>query len=267
MIVTMKTQQLPNGVNIVPLPAFTDNYIWCFSNSENCVVVDPGDASVVEAFCHTNGLELTAILITHHHADHTGGLPKLTSSWPNVKVYGPQNPSIKLLTDTLVDGDRIQIEDMNLEFDIIQLPGHTLDHIGFIGHGGILCGDTLFSAGCGRLFEGTPAQMLESLSKLAALPEQTLVWCTHEYTLANLEFAAAVEADNQDLQHYTKWAMQMREQDTPTLPSDIKTQKAINPFLRSHVAAVKQSAEKFAKQDLPNDLDVFAAVRQWKDDF
>lgn len=267
MIVIMNSPQLPNGIKVAPLPAFTDNYIWCFYDSESCVVVDPGDANVVKDFCHQHNLNLHAILITHHHADHTGGLPELTHSFPHVRVYGPQNPSIALITDRLIEGDRIQIERLALTFDVIEIPGHTLDHIGYIGHGGILCGDTLFSAGCGRLFEGTPAQMLTSLNKLAKLEDTTQVWCTHEYTLANLKFAQAVDPSNQDLLSYAQWATKMRAQNTPTLPSDIKTQKAINPFLRAHTSAVKQSAEHFSQQPLAGELEVFAAVRSWKDNF
>ena len=266
-MIAMKTETLPKGIKLLPLPAFTDNYIWCFYNQTHCVVVDPGDASVVENFCQSNQLTLAAILITHHHADHTGGLPSLTKKYQGVDVYGPQNPAIRLITQHLSENDTIHISDLDLTFDITELPGHTLDHIAYIGHGGVLCGDTLFSAGCGRLFEGSPQQMLASLTKLSELPESTQVWCTHEYTLANLEFAKAVEPNNHELQSYTHWAKQMRQQNTPTLPSDIKTQKAINPFMRADQPMVKQSAERFAERQLVNELEVFAAVRRWKDSF
>ena len=267
IIVVMHTQQLPSGVTLVPLPAFTDNYIWCFYDSTSCVVVDPGDANVVETFCRQQSLTLSAILITHHHADHTAGLPKLIRSFPDVKVYGPNNPSISLINSRVSEGDLISIESLALEFSVIEIPGHTLDHIGFIGHGGILCGDTLFSAGCGRLFEGTPTQMLTSLAKLTNLDDTTNVWCTHEYTLANLAFAQAVEPLNEDLQQYTRWAKDMRNQNIPTLPTNIKTQKAINPFLRAHTPSVKCAAEEFAQVALAGELEVFTTVRSWKDNF
>ena len=263
----MNTEFLPAGVQITPLPAFTDNYIWCFHNQMHCVVVDPGDAKVVESFCQQHGLTLAAILITHHHADHTGGLPQLTKTFSGIDVFGPCNPSIKLINQRLTEGQQIHIDTMDLTFDVIELPGHTLDHIAYIGHGGALCGDTLFSAGCGRLFEGSPRQMLHSLAKLRALPDSTQVWCTHEYTLANLAFASAVEPNNQAIVDYSQWAMQMREQDVPTLPTDIKTQKAINPFLRADYPAVRQSAEAFAEKELSSEEAVFAAVRRWKDNF
>ena len=226
----MHTQHLPTGVTLVPLPAFTDNYIWCFYDSTSCVVVDPGDASVVETFCRQQSLTLSAILITHHHADHTAGLPKLTRSFPDVKVYGPNNPSISLINSRLSEGDLISIESLALEFSVIEIPGHTLDHIGFIGHGGILCGDTLFSAGCGRLFEGTPTQMLTSLAKLANLDDTTNVWCTHEYTLANLAFAQAVEPLNEDLQQYTRWAKDMRKPKYPYTPHEYQNSKSHKSF-------------------------------------
>ncbi|WP_100642915.1 hydroxyacylglutathione hydrolase [Alteromonas facilis] len=257
--------QLPEGVAITPIPAYTDNYIWAFFNTDYCVVVDPGDAQPVEAFCDEHSIELVAVLVTHHHADHTGGLAKLLQRWPSLRIIGPKNPNIKLLNEHVNEGCTVNIEQLQLQFTVLDLPGHTLDHIGFVGHGGVLCGDTLFSAGCGRLFEGTPTQMQHSLAKLSALPDTTKVWCTHEYTLANMTFAQQVEPQNQALQDRFAWAKQQREKQVPTLPSNIAVEKAINPFLRSHCSSVKASAEQHTGTELKDELAVFTAVRGWKD--
>ena len=267
MSVNRDSGQFPDNVQLTPLPAFDDNYIWCMHNEKNCVVVDPGDADVVIAFCNQHKLTPIAVLITHHHADHTGGLPKLRQHFEGVEVYGPTNTNIRLITSRLVEEQSITIDAMELSFDIIELPGHTLDHIAFIGHGGVFCGDTLFSAGCGRLFEGTPAQMMNSLGKLSSLPDDTQVWCTHEYTLANLAFANTVDESNKELQRYTDWAKKTRAKGLPTLPSDIKTQKAINPFLRANTMDVKRSSEAYTGKALDDELAVFTEVRRWKDNF
>ncbi|WP_100656881.1 hydroxyacylglutathione hydrolase [Alteromonas flava] len=258
---------LPTGVSITPIPAFVDNYIWCFYDDKRCVVVDPGDAKPVVTFCQQHQLELTAVLITHHHADHTGGLPELCKHWPGLRVIGPQNPKITHLNETVTENDSVEIKQLGLLFKVIEIPGHTLDHIGFIGHGGVLCGDTLFSAGCGRLFEGSPEQMRQSLAKLSALPDTTLVWCTHEYTLANMDFARAVEPNNAALMERLTWAQTQREADQPTLPSKISIEKAINPFLRSHSAEIQQSVQRHENRDVESELEVFTAVRAWKDNF
>ena len=231
------------------------------------MVVDPGDAKPVINYLKSNGLTLDTILITHHHADHTGGIQKLTNAFSELSVIGPKNQKIVGLTEQVSEGQTIAIDALDMKFEVIELPGHTLDHIAYVGHGGVFCGDTLFSAGCGRLFEGSPAQMMDSLSKLTALPDDTLVWCTHEYTLANLRFANAVEPNNATLQEYTRWAQDQRAHERPTLPSNIGEQKMINPFLRADSAEVKASASQYSEIQLDSELEVFTAVRRWKDNF
>ncbi|MBT0587397.1 hydroxyacylglutathione hydrolase [Alteromonas oceanisediminis] len=258
---------LPQNVTVTPLPAFTDNYIWCFEDQHRCIVVDPGDGQVVYDYCRTNNLNLEGILITHHHADHTGGLPLLKKHFPNTVVYGPKNPNIKLIDHRVSEGNKVSIDSLALQFEVIDVPGHTLDHIAFVGHGGVLCGDTLFSVGCGRLFEGTPKQMLASLQKLTALPGDTIVWCTHEYTLANIAFAQQVDPQNEALQEYHDWATSQREMQQPTLPTTIAKQREINPFLRAYADDVKANAQRHVQQELVDELAVFSAVRSWKDSF
>ncbi|MDM7860355.1 hydroxyacylglutathione hydrolase [Alteromonas sp. ASW11-36] len=263
----MSQLKLPDNVELTPVPAFTDNYIWTFFNASSCVVVDPGDAQPILDFCSQRNLILSAIIITHHHADHTGGIAKLCEEFPDIPVFGPNNSQIRGLTEHLGEGDSITIPALDLTFNVIEVPGHTLDHIAYIGHGGILCGDTLFSCGCGRLFEGTPAQMQQSLAKIMALPSNTQVWCTHEYTLANIDFALNVEPNNGDLQDYAQWARRQRANDLPTLPSSIGIQQRVNPFVRASSIEVKQTAEKNANQTLDDELAVFTAVRRWKDNY
>ncbi len=261
----MPQHQLPENVELTPVPAFTDNYIWTFYNASSCAVVDPGDATPILEFCAKQGLTLCAIIITHHHADHTGGIAKLCEQYPDIPVFGPNNPKIRGITQHLYEGESITIPELDLAFGVIEVPGHTLDHIAYIGHGGVLCGDTLFSCGCGRLFEGTPAQMQGSLNKIMTLPSNTQVWCTHEYTLANIDFALNVEPNNGDLQEYAQWAKKQRANDLPTLPSSIGIQQRVNPFVRASSDEVKQTAEKNANQALVDELAVFTAVRRWKD--
>lgn len=254
-------------ITVFPIPAFTDNYIWCISQLHKCVVVDPGDAQPVLDHCRQNQLTLSAILITHHHWDHTGGLSKLLENFPDIPVYGPAVGDIEYLSHKLAQGAELTLPDIDLHLSVLEVPGHTLDHIAYVSDIGLFCGDTLFSAGCGRLFEGTPKQMNQSLGKLMKLPDHLPVYCTHEYTLANLEFAQAVEPHNVALQNYTKWAKQQREQDFPTLPSTIGQEKAINPFLRTQEQAVVFNAQKHSGETLQDSDKVFAAIRGWKDNF
>lgn len=256
-----------SDLSVFPIPAFSDNYIWCISKADNCVVVDPGDAAPVIEHCKNQGLTLTAIIITHHHWDHTGGIETLLKRYPGISVYGPYNDGIKHLTQNLQQDDSIHLNKIELSLKVIEVPGHTLDHIAYLSDIGLFCGDTLFSAGCGRLFEGTPAQMNQSLKKLMQLPDELPVYCTHEYTLANLEFANAVEPENQNLQDYSNWAHQKRRENMPTLPSTIGQQKAINPFLRTDKAAVIASAKNHMGNTVNNSDQVFAAIRGWKDNF
>jgi hydroxyacylglutathione hydrolase len=254
-------------INIYPIPAFQDNYIWCLSRQGQCVVVDPGDAEPVLAHCTKQGLVLRDILITHHHWDHTNGVGPLLEHFPQANVFGPEYGTIEHLTQRLNEGDKVKLSSLGCEFEILSVPGHTLDHIAYYGDTGLFCGDTLFSAGCGRLFEGTPEQMYQSLQKLGKLPPQTAVYCTHEYTLANVAFALNVEPNNADLLDYKHWAERQRAQGESTLPSAVEQQLAINPFLRSDVKDVIVAAEQHVGRQLNDPVAVFTELRRWKDKF
>ena len=255
-------------MNLIALPAFTDNYLWLLHNGEQAVVIDPGDAVVVETALEMHSLQLQAILLTHHHADHTGGVDELRQA-TGCKVYGPAFEVLPEPVQRLSGGDVVQV--LGLSFSVMEVPGHTAGHIAyycneFNGAPLLFCGDTLFSGGCGRLFEGTPAQMLASLDSLAALPGNTRVCCAHEYTLSNLRFARAVEPDNQVLVTYEAQCIAWRAQGLPTLPSSIALEKQINPFLRSREPIVRQAALSQDPQ-ASSDVATFAALREWKNNF
>lgn len=255
-------------LNISPIPAFNDNYIWLISNGEHAAVVDPGDAAPVGRVLAERGLTLDAILITHHHRDHTGGVTALLAQWPEARLYAPAAEPMPAPGGlALQEGDRVQLAELGLELSVMAVPGHTLGHIAYHGQGLLFCGDTLFSGGCGRLFEGSPQQMHQSLSRLAALPDETRVYCTHEYTQANLAFCHAVEPNNPELKKYLQKVAKLRQQGIPTLPSSIGLEKAVNVFLRPHLAGVRAAARHHAMAALNEDVEVFAALRRWKDDF
>ncbi len=257
-------------LTITPIPAFSDNYIWTLydrTRGDGAVVVDPGDAAPVEAFLKEQSLRLSAILITHHHADHTGGIAALNEG-REIPVYGPAAESIAGVTHSLREGDSVAQSDVfDAPLRVIEVPGHTRGHIAYVGDGVVFCGDTLFAAGCGRLFEGTPAQMHASLAKLAALPDETNAYCTHEYTLSNLRFASAVEPNNPILQQRVFDESEKRARDEPTVPMTIAIEKATNPFLRTHVPEVIERANSFHGRPLENGVDVFAVIREWKNNF
>ncbi|MDC8830657.1 hydroxyacylglutathione hydrolase [Alteromonas gilva] len=263
----MPTNSFPAELTVTPIPAFDDNYIWCLHNEQYAVVVDPGKAEPVQAFCERHNLQLAAILITHHHHDHTGGISTLTSSVNDLPVIGPRGGHISGITKSVAQGDMVKLALINCEFSVLEVPGHTLDHIAFVGHNALFCGDTLFSVGCGRLFEGTPGQMHRSLNKIKRLPASTVIYCTHEYTQANVNFALAVEPENQALLQYNQWVKNTREQQLPTLPTQLSTQLEINPFLRCTSAAVKASVISHAGTELSDEIAVFTHLRQWKDNF
>ena len=255
-------------LKLIPLPAFSDNYLWVLHDGKQALVVDPGDAAPVLRLLAEQSLQLQSILVTHHHADHTGGVDELRDA-TGAKVFGPARESIPAPYESLSEGDTI--EAMGLEFQVLDVPGHTAGHIAFYtpamnGKPLLFCGDTLFSGGCGRLFEGTPQQMLTSLDKLAALPASTRVCCTHEYTLSNLRFALAVEPGNSDLIAYQARCVESRTAGLPTLPTSVAQELLINPFLRTRSAPVRAAAQHFdaAAQD---DIAIFAAIRQWKNQF
>lgn len=256
-------------MQLLPLPAFTDNYIWVLHDTQRALVVDPGEAVGVLVWLKQQGLQLDTILITHHHADHTGGVAALRQA-TGARVIGPTVEPMPEPLQRVDDGDVVSV--LGLPFEVIKVPGHTSGHIAFFcpnvaGAPLLFCGDTLFSGGCGRLFEGTPAQMLTSLDRLSALPDTTQVCCTHEYTLANLKFAQAVEPLNAELATYVARCQQLRAQNFPTLPSSIQVEKQINPFLRSREATVRQAAASHDPLASTDDVSVFATLRSWKNVF
>jgi len=255
--------------NVMPIPAFNDNYIWALTvpGSDKVAVVDPGDAEAVSRFLNENNLQLTTILITHHHHDHTGGVAQLCAEH-SVTVYGPANSPFEGITHKLRDGEQINL--MGLTLNIREVPGHTLDHISYYLAGDepqLFCGDTLFLAGCGRLFEGSAEQMHRAMEYFKHLPDSTQVYCTHEYSLANLAFAAAVEPTNNHIKEAIQHCTQLRQSGQPTLPTDIATEKQINPFLRYSEAPIRQSAEQFAGKPLTSEVAIFAMIREWKNQF
>ena len=255
---------------IIPLNAFSDNYIWLIANGADAIVVDPGQAAPVLQALAKRALKLTAILLTHHHQDHVGGVAELVSE-TGAMVYGPAGEVLPLCDVALVEGDVVTDSGMKLSLSVLDVPGHTAGHIAYAGEiagqAVLFCGDTLFAAGCGRLFEGTPAQMDESLAKLAALPPSTAVYCAHEYTLSNMRWARAVEPDNQALQAWQTRAEQQRAEGQPTLPSSIGQELSCNPFLRARQASVAQAAASWAERPLDTPVEVFAALREWKNNF
>ena len=253
-------------LEIVPLPAFKDNYIWTLRLGTNAAVVDPGEAGPVKAYLAREGLTLTAILATHHHPDHVGGIAELVAM-AKVPVFGPKGEPIPALTHPVGQGDNVEIPALQAEFSVLDIPGHTRAHVAYYGLESLFCGDTLFACGCGRVFEGTAEQMLASLSKLAALPDATKVYCGHEYTLANIKFARAVDPDNRLLAAREERATALRAAGRPTLPSTLGEERATNPFLRCAEPVVVESANKYLGSRAADPARVFAAIREWKNRF
>ena len=258
-------------LKIDALSAFTDNYIWMLQDPQRrlCAAVDPGEAGPVEKWLDTRpGWQLTDILITHHHHDHVGGVEQLKARYA-ATVHGPALEKIPARDEALVDGQRIRILDH--ELDVFEVPGHTSGHIAYFHddaqHPWLLSGDTLFAAGCGRLFEGTASQMFRSLQRLAALPASTKVYCTHEYTLSNLRFAQAVEPENPDIAERLEQVTRQREAKHFTLPSELSIEQATNPFLRCSEPSVIAAASRHADRSLETAEAVFAVLRGWKDSF
>jgi hydroxyacylglutathione hydrolase len=262
----------PNhAMNLIALPAFTDNYVWMLHDGRDAVVVDPGEAAPVIAALDAQALRLAGILITHHHGDHIGGVNALRPRLPAPdRVWGPARESMPQPCHPLQEGDVVEV--LGQRFEVLDVPGHTAGHIAFYcaaldGGGPLLfCGDTLFSAGCGRLFEGTPAQMHTSLSKLAALPGTTRVCCTHEYTLGNLRFALAAEPDNAAALAYRAWCEAERASGRPTLPSTVAREREVNPFLRCDQPALVAAAQRQGAT-ARDEVSTLAALREWKNRF
>jgi hydroxyacylglutathione hydrolase len=254
-------------IEITGVAAFDDNYIWMVKNptSSQVVAVDPGDETPVLAWLRQHGCQLSAILITHHHYDHVGGIAELRQAYPEVEVYGPANESIRGITQSLREGDRPQIAGLDARFRVLEVPGHTVGHIAYFGEGALFCGDTLFAAGCGRVFGGTFEQLSDSLQRIAALPGDTQIYCAHEYTLANLGFAEWVEPANPDLAVRIKREQEKRDAGAATVPSRLSDELLTNPFLRTNQQTVIKAAEDAVGLSLSTPREVFTALRQWKD--
>src|SRR5690606_2813310 len=259
-------------LRLYPIPAFNDNYIWLLEKNNQAVVVDPGQAKPVLNYVEQHDLRLEAILITHHHGDHVGGVDELRRVFPDATVYGPASERIPQRDVALKQDDVIHIEALSLQFQVLDIPGHTAGHIAYFCNDTptqplLFCGDTLFSAGCGRLFEGTPAQMSASLGKLSSLPPATLVCCAHEYTLSNLQWALEVEPSNPALQNRWKQAQAQRKEGLPTVPTTLATELETNPFIRTQHPAVMNAAQAYAGKPLNDAVNVFACLREWKNNF
>lgn len=251
-------------MKIDAIPAFSDNYIWLIPFGDHqAAVVDPGDAAPVIAALEQRRLQLAAILITHHHRDHIGGIGELLEYQPDTIVYGPANEAIPHLGRALREGDRVRLG--QFELTTLDVPGHTTGHIAFHGHGALFCGDTLFTAGCGRLFGGTARQLHDSLNKIKKLPINTLVYCAHEYTLSNLRFALTVEPNREQILERRLLTQAMRERGEPTVPSTLALELETNPFMRCQEQSVRQAAEAFCGRPLPEETEVFQVLRYWKD--
>jgi len=255
-------------IEIIPLPALKDNYIWLLKNkiSRHVVIIDPSEAEPVLDLVKSDNLIPIAIMITHHHWDHVGGIPGITEQF-NIPVYTPKTETVAGSTHPVGEGDVIALPELELSFKILDVPGHTSGAVAYYTEERVFSGDTLFTAGCGRMFEGTPPQMHASLSKFKTLPDKTLLYCGHEYTVANLKFAASVEPDNKAIQERLQLAEEARSLNQPTVPATLAEEKITNPFLRCDKPAVISAASNFSGKSLQEPAEVFAAVRQWKDNF
>jgi hydroxyacylglutathione hydrolase len=258
------------------VPAFSDNYLWLIHGqaeaASQVVAVDPGDAAPLLRVLDEHQLRLAAILVTHHHADHIGGMARLLATpsvltSPSIPVFGPAKEQIPGRTHAVGAKDRVDLPRLGLHFEVLDVPGHTAGHVAYAGHGALFCGDTLFSGGCGRLFEGTAAQMLHSLDCIAHLPSTTQVYCAHEYTAANLRFAQVVEPHNQALSDYAREVDARRAIGEATIPTTLARELAINPFLRTRDRRIQAIAAAHAGRALIDEVDTFAVIRQWKNEF
>ena len=253
-------------LSIEPIKAFEDNYIWLLTTNEGSIVIDPGESSKIKSLIDNNEIDLKGVLITHHHYDHTNGLNDLSDNGM-LDIYGPENNIVKI-NKRVKDSDCISI--IGLDFEIIEVPGHTLDHIAFYSFNEnmpiLFCGDTLFSGGCGRIFEGTHKQMYDSLNKLASLPKHTKVYCGHEYTLSNLKFAIEVDTENKDLLDEYNHVKKLNISKNPSLPSTLDKELKINPFLRCNNMSIRNKINKEFNVS-GDDFEIFTALREWKDNY
>lgn len=253
-------------MQILPLPAFKDNYIWVIREGNRAAVVDPGDEVPVLAYLAQEKLTLTAILVTHHHRDHVGGLPGLLAACP-VPVFALSGEPIALVSHPLEDNQTFEVPGIGLELTMLAVPGHTRRHGAYYGANALFCGDTLFGCGCGRLFEGTPPQMYDSLARFTALPPETVIYSAHEYTQSGVRFALAVEPGNRALYKRQAQVDELRAADRPTLPFTLAEELATNPFFRCEVPEVIASASAHLDEPLQSPVAVFTAIRTWRDEF
>lgn len=253
-----------NNIKVTPIKALTDNYIWAIESNNYLVVVDPGEAKPVIEHIKKHNLNLAAILVTHHHYDHTGGIAEILA-FKETKVWGPGNESIASITNPVGNDDIIEITPLNIRFKVLEIPGHTIDHIAYYGSNNLFCGDTLFTAGMGRIFEGTAEQMYNSMQIIKSLPNTTNIYCGHEYTLANLKFAMLVEPHNLEIQKRYEEVKLLRKQNLPTVPATLSTELATNPFLRTDNNTVIESLVKNRKIIPQDKIAIFRELRAWKD--
>ena len=263
---TFDPANLTMSIKIFPIPAYNDNYIWILHDHKNAVVVDPGLSDPVDQYLAAHNLKLTHIMITHHHWDHVNGLECLQTDW-DCQVFAPKDDRIPGDLIYVQEHDSIQLPELNISFQVIETPGHTLSHICYFNDAWLFCGDTLFSIGCGRMFEGQPDQYLNSLKKIKHLPPNLQVYCTHEYTLSNLEFAMAIEPQNMDLQSFKKNITGLREQNIPSLPVILKEELKLNPFLRTDDSKLTAALSQYLKTSIDDQVSCFAQLRQCKDQF
>lgn len=251
-------------INISSIRALKDNYIWCLHDHQHAWIIDPGEANPALSFLKEKNLILKGIFLTHHHWDHVNGVEKLLEHF-SVPVWGSVSFDLPIISNKIKNDDLITLEQFH--FKVLEIPGHTLDHIALYTGAELFCGDTLFGAGCGRLFEGTPEQMFESLQKILKLPLHTKIYCAHEYTLINLKFAETVEPDNKKIQQRIEQVKQRYQQNLSSVPSTLAEERETNPFLRCDIATVKKAAEQYCNHHLSNSLEVFTQIRRWKDNF
>jgi len=253
-------------MNVEAIRAFSDNYIWAITAAGKAAVVDPGDSTPVLNYLEDNSLSLEYIIITHHHPDHVGGIRSLKNAFPNLKVFGPANERIPENNFRLKQDDEVDLGDLG-KYKVIDVPGHTAGHIAYYGENSLFIGDTVFACGCGRLFEGTAAQMVNSFEKIKQLPSETLIYCAHEYTLSNIKFAKAVDPNNQDLLEREEECIALRQKDIPTVPFSLDVELKTNPFFGYNRSEIKEAASRQSGISKPDSVGTFAAIRSWKDSF